>query len=387
MRYRQFPSRIGNWVEESTIGNVKAYLPPSLPPSPPIDLGKLTLKLERASHAIGQLDGMTDILPDTPFYLQIFSRREAVLSSQIEGTQSSLSDLFLFEAEGTPNVPADDIREVSNYVKALFHGLSRIKNGFPLCQRLMREMHEILLSSGRGSTKQPGEFRRSQNWIGGSNPENAQYIPPPPMYIPDLMSRLEKFINLNHSDIPILVKAGLVHVQFECIHPFLDGNGRLGRLLISLILCESNVLREPILYLSSFFMTHRSKYYELLQQIHTHADWESWLEFFLDGVYETSRRATTTANKVLKLFEKDRSRIKELGRPASSALRVHGAFQERPIHTVSSVATHAGISTPTVSKSIQHLINLRILKETTGKHRYRLFMYDKYMDILLGEGA
>ncbi|MCY4674293.1 MAG: Fic family protein [Bacteroidetes bacterium] len=388
MQFNEFPSRLGDWVNVSTIGKkVQAYLPPPLPPKLPIDLGKLTFKIERASHAIGRLDGFIDILPSAPVFLHTYVRQEAVLSSQIEGIQSSLSDLFLFEAGRIPEVPLEDVQEVSNYVKALTHGLSRMKNGFPLSQRLMREMHAILLSTGRGSKKHPGEYRRSQNWIGGPHPEDAQYVPPPPGYILDLMSNLERFIHHDHSDIPALVQAGLVHVQFECIHPFLDGNGRLGRLLITLLLFERGILRESILYVSLFFKAYRSRYYELLQQIHTHGDWEAWLEFFLDGVFETSERAVRTANRLQNLFDKDRNQIKQLGRPALSALRVHRTFQERPFLTASFAAKHSGISPPTARKAIQHLIDINILKEITGKIRGRVFVYEESMNILIKGGV
>lgn len=372
----------------STVGDkVQAYLPPMLPFEPPIDLGKLTFKIERASHAIGRLDGLIDILPSAPVFLHTYIRQEAVLSSQIEGAQSSLSDLFLFETGRTPKEYSDDVKEVSNYVKALTHGLLRMKKGFPLSQRLMREMHAILLYTGRGSKKHPGEYRRSQNWIGGPHPEDAQYVPSPSTHILDLMSNLEYFIHHDHSEIPVLVQAGLIHVQFECIHPFLDGNGRLGRLLITLLLCERGILREPILYLSLFFKTHRLRYYELLQQIHTHGDWEAWLEFFLDGVFDASERAVRTAYRLLNLFDEDRNLIKKLGRPALSAHRVHREFQERPFLTAPIAARHAGISPPTARKAIQHLIDLNILREISESTRNRIFVYEESMNILIKGGA
>jgi len=383
MPFKKYPARTGQWIEVSTAGTkVSAYLPPKLPPEPEIDLRGLTFKLERASHVIGRLDGLVDRLPSTPVFLHAYIKQEAVISSQIEGSQSSLSDLFFFEADHTPDVILDDLKEISNYVDALHYGISQIKFGIPLCQRLMREMHTILLSSGRGSNKQPGEYRRSQNWIGGRYIEKAQYIPPPPTYIPNLMGDLEKFIHYESSETPILVQAGLVHAQFECIHPFLDGNGRLGRLLITLLLCERGVLREPILYLSLFFNTHRSEYYEQLQQIHTHGDWESWLEFFLDGIIETAEHATKTAGKILDLFEKDQKQIEKLGRPALSVLRVHHAFQERPILTVSFATTSTNLSPPTVRKAIQCLAHLGIVREMTGRIRNQIFVYDEYLNML-----
>ena len=239
---------------------VRALVPPPLPPQPPVDLARLAPALDAANRAIGRLDGVTSVLPGTPLFLYMYVRKEALLSSQIEGTQSSLSDLLLFETEAAPGVPLDDVVEVSNYVAAMSHGLERIRDGFPLATRLMREIHARLLAGGRGATKQPGEFRHTQNWLGGTRPGNAAFVPPPPDQVADLMSDLEHFIHRDTPDLPPLVKAGLVHVQFETIHPFLDGNGRLGRLLITLLLCTSGVLREPLLYLSLFLKTHRSLY-------------------------------------------------------------------------------------------------------------------------------
>lgn len=342
----------------------------------------LTAKLEKAHLVIGRLDGMTAILPDHPIFQYTYVRQEALLSSQIEGIRSSLSDLLLFEVDGAPGVPLDDVQEVSNYVAAMDHGLKRIAQGFPLSQRLMREIHGILLSKGRGSTKLPEEFRRSQNWIGGSRPGNALYVPPPPRHVANLMSDLEKFIHTDYPGYPTLVKAGLVHVQFETIHPFLDGNGRLGRLLITFLLCTSGLLRHPTLYLSLYFKTHRSRYYELLQRVRTHGDWETWLEFFLDGVIHTSEHAIETAKKVLALFERDHEKIKQSGKLAASPLRIHGILQERPVLSASYAVKSAGLSLPTVYSAIRHLQNIDIVKEVTGKRRNRVFAYDEYCQIL-----
>lgn len=326
---------MGRKVVISTIGEpAKAFIPPPLPPKPPVNLTEMSAKIGQANLAVGRLDGVATILPDMPIFLYMYLRKEAVLSSQIEGTQSSLSDLLLYEVNGVPGVPLDDVQEVSSYVAAMNHGLQRIEHGFPISQRLMREIHGILLSKSRGSTTLPGEFRRSQNWIGGDRPGNAIFVPPPPDHLLDLMSDLERFIHANGSQLPILIKAGLVHVQFETIHPFLDGNGRLGRLLITLLLCNSGMLGQPLLYISLYFKTHRSRYYALLQRVRTHGDWEAWLEFFLDGVIETSTQATTAARDILVLFAADHEKINQLGRPAASALRVHRFLQERPIITV-----------------------------------------------------
>ncbi len=391
MQHNKVKSRIGSNVLISSVGDerVEAYLPPSLPPDPPVNMEMLATKLENAHLVIGRLDGMTAILPDIPIFLYTYIRQEATLSSQIEGTQSSLSDLLLFEVDGAPGAPIDDVQEVSNYVAAMMHGLKRIEDHFPLSQRLIREIHKILLSKGRGSTKLPGEFRRSQNWIGGSRPGNALYVPPPPENVVDLMSDLEKFIHTDDPKYPTLVKAGMMHVQFETIHPFLDGNGRLGRLMITLLLCVSGVLRHPTLYLSLYFKTHRSRYYELLQRVRTHGDWETWLEFFLDGVIDTSEHAIETAQKILKLFERDHEKIKQSGQFTASSLRVHRGLQERPVLSASYAAKSAGISLPTVYNALRHLQSIGIVKEVTGKKKNRIFSYDEYFRILgeAGESA
>ena len=376
-------TRLGQKVMISTAGErVEAFLPPPLPPDPAIRMDRLYRSLENANRALGRLDGVTSILPDTPLFLYMYVRKEALLSSQIEGTQSSLSDLLFFESEEAPGIPLDDVQEVSNYVAAMQQGLARIRSGFPVSLRLIREIHETLLARGRGSTKQPGEFRRSQNWIGGTRPGNAMFVPPPPEHVLDLMSDLEAFVHAETPEIPLLVKAGLVHVQFETIHPFLDGNGRVGRLLITLLLCAQGILKEPILYLSLYFKAHRRHYYELLQQVRERGAWEAWIEFFLDGITETSLQAAEAARQILGLFEADRDRIEGLGRPAASALRVHQLLQQKPIVGIPDAAKRLGLSAPTIAKSIQHLEVRGIVREITGKQRGRLFVYDGYLDIL-----
>src|SRR6266404_1989248 len=260
--------RIGRFVVAAVGGEtVRAYVPPALSPVPPVRLDSVQLLLEQANQALGRLDGLASFLPDLSLFIYAYVRKEAVLSSQIEGTQSSLSDLLLFENEEVPGVPAEDVQEVSNYVAALYHGLKRMREGFPLSLRLIREIHEVLLSHGRGSDKEPGEFRRSQNWIGGTRPGNAAFVPPPPELVMECMGQLELFLHDQRQDIPVLIKAGLVHVQFETIHPFLDGNGRLGRLLITFLLCAGGALHEPILYLSLFFKSNRQVYYDLLTSV------------------------------------------------------------------------------------------------------------------------
>jgi Fic family protein len=321
-------------------------------------------------------------LPDLSLLLYTYVRKEAVLSSQIEGTQSSLSDLLLYENDEAPGAPIEDVQEVSNYVAAMNHGLERMRSGFPLSLRLIREIHEILLSQGRGSGKQPGEFRRSQNWIGGSRPGNAVFVPPPPELLAECLNQFELFLHDEQTGLPLLIRAGLVHVQFETIHPFLDGNGRLGRLLITFLLCAQGALREPILYLSLYFKTNRAAYYELLDRVRTKGDWEAWLDFFLVGVRDTAEQAASASREILDLFNKDRKKIETLGRPAASVLRVFQHMQRNPIIAIPSAAKRIGISAPTVAKSLGHMINLGILEETTGRERHRLFVYRRYLNIL-----
>ena len=265
---------------------------------------------------LGRLDGVSTLLPDEALFLYAYVRKEAVLSSQIEGTQSSLSDLLLFELEEATGVPLDDVREVSNYVAALEHGLPRLRENFPLSNRLIREIHGVLLSSGRGRNKTPGEFRRSQNWIGGSRPGNASFVPPPHTTVPDCMTAFERFLHAKDDGLPVLLRAGLAHLQFETIHPFLDGNGRVGRLLITLLLCHAGLLRQPLLYLSLYFKQHRSDYYDLLNHVRRTGDWEAWLAFFLEGVKQTAEGAVSTAKRLSRMFQDDRKRIQAAGGPA-----------------------------------------------------------------------
>lgn len=332
--------------------------------------------------AVGRLDGVTTILPSTPLFLYMYVRKEALLSSQIEGTQSSLSDLLLFENDEAPAVELDDVTEVSNYVAAIEHGVARIRGGFPLSLRLIREMHAILLKSGRGVTKQPGEFRRSQNWIGGTRPGNALFVPPPPNRLDECLGDLERFLHSNDTAIPPLIRAGLAHVQFETIHPFLDGNGRLGRLLITLILCEAGVLREPILYLSLFLKARRDDYYRLLQEVRRAGTWETWMEFFLTGVAETAEQAAATARELITMFEAHRQKIGGLGRGAASALRVHELMQARPIVTIQTVSDSLNVSFPTAAAALEKLVAVGLVRETTGRKRGRIYAYAEYLAML-----
>ncbi|MBI4729229.1 MAG: Fic family protein [Acidobacteria bacterium] len=363
--------------------SVRTFVPAPLPPEPPVDFeGGLHQALETAVLALGRLDGVSTLLPDTSLLLYTYVRKEAVLSSQIEGTQSSLSDLLLFEMEEAPGVPLDDVVEVSNYVAALDHGLRRLREGFPLSNRLIREIHAVLLSRGRGSDKAPGEFRRSQNWIGGTRPGNAYFVPPPQTAVQDCMAALERFLHAADDGLPLLARAGLAHVQFETIHPFLDGNGRVGRLLITFLLCHAGVLREPLLYLSLHFKQHRRTYYDLLDRVRREGDWETWLAFFLDGVRVTADGAAATARRLTTMFQDDRRRIEPMGRRAGSALRVHEALKSRPILSLAITSERTGLSFPAASSAMDLLVELGIARELTGRRRNRLFVYDRYLAIL-----
>mgnify|MGYP005752966725 FL=1 len=374
----------GRYVTTSTVGEqVQAFVPAPLPPRPPIDwTPELRSKFDQALLALGRLDSVSTLLPDTSLFLYMYVRKEAVLSSMIEGTQSSLSDLLLFELDQETGVPLDDVREVSNYVAALDHGLRLLEEGLPLSLRLFREIHGVLLTKGRGSNQTPGEFRHSQNWIGGTRPGNAAFVPPPAEEVLECMSKLELFLHDQPEPTPVLLKAALAHVQFETIHPFLDGNGRLGRLLITLLLCEQNVLREPMLYLSLYFKTHRQYYYELLNNVRMTGDWEAWLDFFAEAVIVTATQAFETAQQLLDLSNQDRDKISGLGRAAASALQVHRALMEHPIATSGSLVEKTGITPATVNKALGHLEQLGIVKELTAQKRNRLFSYAGYIEIM-----
>ncbi len=379
----------GGYRQCSVAGeSYRAYLPAPLPPEPPLAIdAKLQGQLERAHLAIGRLDGISAVLPDTALFLYFYVRKEALLSSQIEGTQSSLSDLLLFEGEQTPEVSVDDVREVSNYVAAMDHGLRRMRqDNFPLSLRLIREMHAILLRDGRGAAKDPGEFRRSQNWIGGSRPGNARFVPPPPEEVMACLGALEKFLHDDPEPTPLLIKAALAHVQFETIHPFLDGNGRMGRLLITLLLCGEGALHEPLLYLSLYFKTHREAYYDWLQRVRETGDWEGWLGFFLTGVEETAEGATETARRILALFETHRRHIAQAGKAAATGQRLHEYMQKKPIFTVAQAMQGLDMSAPAIGAAIRRMEPLGIVRETTGKKRDRVYSYAPYLAIL-SEGA
>lgn len=361
----------------------RAFVPHPLPPHPALQLDtELYDLIEQANRALGRLDGVTMLLPDISLFLYLYIRKEALLSSQIEGTQSSLSDLLLFESSEAIGVPLDDVQEVSNYVAAMNYGLERLRGGFPLSLRLLRDIHAVLLAKGRGSDKTPGEFRRSQSWIGGTRPGNASFVPPPPEEVIACMGALEKFLHDDPVRTPTLIKAALAHVQFETIHPFLDGNGRLGRLLIIFLLCAEGAVSEPLLYLSLYFKTHRTRYYELLQKVRLEGAWEEWLQFFLIGVRETADQAANAAKRILQLFERDRRRMEAHGRVNSSTLRIHQLLQAKPLLTIAEASHRVGLSAPTVAASLAALAEVGIVREITGRKRNRVYLYTDYLAIL-----
>lgn len=381
--------RTGRYEEIQVGGEaVRAFIPSTLPPEPPLDLrGGLQRILEESVLSLGRLDSLSAIIPDSRLLLYSYVRKEAVLSSQIEGTQSSLSDLLLFELDGAPGVPMEDVTEVSNYVAAMEHGLARLREGFPLSNRLLREVHGVLLSRGRGSGKSPGEFRRSQNWIGGTRPGTAVFVPPPPAAIEEAMADLERFLHADGDGWPIILRAAVAHVQFETIHPFLDGNGRVGRLLITLLLCEAGVLSEPLLYISLYLKRNRQEYYRLLDEVRRDGDWESWLEFFLLGIRETAESAVATARELMDLVRRDEAQLQAAGRWAGSALRVLAILSERPLVTLKEVRRRTGLSAPAVGDAMSRLVEIGIAREVTGKRRNRAFAYEAYLAALSRESS
>ena len=372
---------IGKYITQKSAGeSYKAYVPPALPPKPALDLTEIYPHLEKATHALAQLNSITKSIPNISLFIYMYVRKEALLSSQIEGTQSSFSDLILFEHHQKPKVSLDDVEEVSNYVKALQHGLKRLKKDLPLSLRLLREIHQVLLSGARGAGKLPGEFRRSQNWIGGTRPGNAFFVPPA---VDQMMPCLANFENFLHDrTLPVLIKAGLAHVQFETIHPFLDGNGRLGRLLITLMLCEGGMLEEPILYLSLYLKKNRALYYDLLQETRLYGNWKAWLEFFLKGISISAAQALSTVNEINKLFDVDLKKINSLGRARFSCARAFEYLKKMPQTSVSLIVQELKMTAPTARASLQHMVDLGILKELSGKKRDKIYLYHNYLAIL-----
>ncbi len=362
-----------------------SFHPKPLPPSPPLKIDPDAQELiDTANQALGRLDGITLLLPDPDQFLYSYIRKEAVLSSQIEGTQSSLSDLLLFEHDEAPGVPVADTRETFNYIRAMNHGIARMQDGFPLSLRLFKEVHGLLLESGRGAERAPGEFRSSQNWIGGTRPGNARYVPPPAHEVLPAMGALEKFLHNDPVKTPVLVKAALAHAQFETVHPFLDGNGRVGRLLITLLLCaeDQQVMSRPLLYLSLYLKRNRDEYYAHLQRIRTHGEWEEWLRFFLEGVNEVACSATDTTRRLLALVEEDRQSIHALGRASGSALRLHEVAIRQIVFRIPEAAKALSLSEVTVANAAGHLERLGIVREVTGRSRNKLFAYSKYLAVL-----
>jgi Fic family protein len=365
-----------------------AFVAKPLPPDPPLEVSpSLQTLLDRANQALGRLDGVTLLLPDPDQFLYTYIRKEAVLSSQIEGTQSSLSDLLLFENEAIPGVPGGDAAETFNYIQAMNHGLRRIESGeLPLSLRLLTEVHERLLDGTRGADKAPGEFRTTQNWIGGTRPSNARYVPPAPHEVMPAMGALELFLHDKPVETPILIKAALAHAQFETIHPFLDGNGRVGRLLITLLLCSQGVLSRPLLYLSLYLKRNRDTYYDHLQRVRTEGAWEDWLEFFLEGVVEVADSATATTKRIVQMVEGDRQRLHELGRGSPTALRIHDHVVRYVVMSIPRTAKLLELAEPTVANGVRRLEDAGILREVTGRQRGRLYAYGQYL-ALLNEGT
>ena len=378
------PHMTGTYVDAFADGKpVRAFIPESMPPADlvPMEGDMLTLFSE-ATLAVGGLNRVTYLLPDAAIFLYSYVRKESLLSSQIEGTHSTLSEFLEHELAGAAGVPNDDVLEVSNHVAALQHGLDRLNSDFPISNRLIREMHSILLRRGRGSNRSPGEFRLSQVWLGGRDPQRASFVPPPANYVESLMGDLELFIHSKDPDIPPLLRAGYAHVQFETIHPFGDGNGRIGRILITTILLAAKILDEPLLYLSLYFKNHRSDYYRLLNSVRLTGSWNDWIEFFLEGVRETALGATETATRLRAMFDADRQTVQQLGRRAGSALRIHEAFMKRPLLTAAQAAEMADVTFPTANTAISILVDLGLAEEITGRGTNRVYKYTQYLDVL-----
>jgi Fic family protein len=373
--------RAGCYIQQPS--GYRAYMPSPLPPDPPVNLGEpLRAQLSKADYALGRLDGAVLTLPNPDLFVFMYVRKEAVLSSQIEGTQSSLQNLLAAEAKlFDPDAPAD-VGEVANYVRAMNHGLERLSE-LPVSVRLVREIHAELMHGVRGGRLTPGELRTSQNWIGpaGCTLATASFVPPPPHELPQALADLERFLHENNG-LPPLVQVGLAHAQFETIHPFLDGNGRIGRLLITFLLTEKGLLSKPVLYLSHYFKRRRAEYYERLQAVRDQADWEGWLAFFLDGVCEVSQEATATAAAILRMREDYRTRIAEhLGRAAANGQRVMDHLFDQPIVSVATVREWLGITSAGANQIVARLTDVGLLREITGYARNRRFRFDPYLKL------
>jgi len=345
-----------------------------------IDQGLWT-KLSAGDRALGRLDGATEVLPNPNLFVAMFARREAVLSSQIEGTQASLVDVLEYEADAARKGLRSDVAEVVNHVRAMNHGLERLEF-LPVSLRLIREIHEELLANVRGGRRSPGEFRRTQNWIGrpGCTLTEAAFVPPPPHEMMAALSDLEAFLHAD-MDLPALVNVGLVHAQFETIHPFIDGNGRVGRLLITFLLCQRKILRQPLLYLSLYLTRHKPEYYERLMAIRDYGDWEGWLKFFLQGVAEVANQATDTARRILQLQEEHRDFVSQHIRGSTNGLRLLDFLYQRPVVSVGLVTRELAVSNPTANKLVNQFNNAGLLVEITGRQRNRLFSYGSYLSL------
>ena len=366
--------RAGRFVAQPS--GYQAFLPAALPPSPPLDLEPLQALLSRANLALGRLDGVVSVIPDPDFFVGMSVRREAVLSSQIEGTQSTLEDLLEVELEPDARRAASDVGDIVNYVAAMNYGLKRLDD-LPLSLRLIREIHGELLRGGRGAQATPSEFRTTQNWIGprGAPLRQASFVPPPVAEMTASLSDFEHFLNTAGAD--HLVDAGLAHAQFETIHPFLDGNGRVGRLLITFLLVHHGILRRPLLYLSYFFKLHRTEYYDRLMAVRLRGDWEGWLRFFLDGVATTATDATETAEQIFELRENHRATVIEEAGP--KGLSLLSELFRRPLINVSVAAEVLGVTFPTANRLIGRFEELGLVLEVTGQRRSRLFRYEPYL--------
>lgn len=371
--------RAGQYVNQPE--GYKAFIPKPLPPSPPLAFDDEMVRwMARAERALGRLDGIAQTLPNPDLFVAMYVKKEAVMSSQIEGTQASLVDVLEFESGDMSSAIPDDVGEVINYISALNYGLERVKT-LPLSLRLLREIHDILMVDVRGSNKSPGEFRRSQNWIGpaGSTLRTASFVPPPVHVMNQALHHLEAY--LHDEEVPLLVKCGLAHSQFSTIHPFLDGNGRMGRLLITFLLCSGGAMGRPLLYLSYYFKKHRDQYYDLLMRVRLDGDWESWMLFFFRGVYEVSLQATETAQQIIALMDEHRRVISEAGMGAH-ALRLLEFLYNRPIVTINQVKDELEVSHPTASTLVGRFVEFSILADKSGKIRNRPFVYAPYLKIL-----
>ncbi|HYP77642.1 MAG TPA: Fic family protein [Polyangiaceae bacterium] len=376
-------ARSGHLADSQYNGtSLKAYVPSELPPSPAVSLGPEDEELTaRANQAIGRLEGIRTVLPTPRLFTYFYIRKEAVLSAQIEGTQSSLSDFLRFESGATPGGPLTDVEEVSDYIAAMQLGLAALSRGKAIDVELIQNVHWTLMKTGRGSHLAPGKLRTEQNWVGGASPMLAEYVPPPADLVPELLESLCSYVS--RAKAPTLLKAAFAHAQFETIHPFFDGNGRLGRLLITLILQADQVMTEPILYLSLYFKQHRAEYYECLQRVRFEGDWEYWVRFFMRGVLEVSNQAVDTAKALIALVEGDRARIRdELKMSSSSALRVLDALSKRPITSAKDLAKESAVSIPTALSTLSALREKGIVAELTGRKKNMLFAYSAYVEVL-----